>query len=302
MLRSQGIPARLIVGYKCDEWNPIRQCYVVRQLHAHTWVEAYLRPNQIPNEWKHGGDYWPWAKHGGWLRLDPTPGEMNPLQKTNWFTPVQTTMDWLDSVWRNYVTELDAERQRSDVYGPIERAAQSAYQAAKDTEYRYLFFSEWAAGLHLGAIRGVVAWLLILLSAGVFIALSFVLGYFLWRRGRGFWGGFARKHNGIAYSGQIEFYRQLEAIFAQSGLQRNAGQTQSEFAAAAGQYLALAIALATGESQWFALSDRVVEAFYRVRFGRQPLDNAEVQAVEHALGELAAWNRRTSKESTRNTS
>jgi hypothetical protein len=31
---------------------------------------------------------------------------------------------------------------------------------------------------------------------------------------------------------------------------------------------------------------RVVDAFYRVRFGRQTLDNSEAQAVEHALSEL----------------
>ncbi len=40
MLRSQHIPARVVVGYRTDEWNQIGQCYQVRQLHAHTWVEC----------------------------------------------------------------------------------------------------------------------------------------------------------------------------------------------------------------------------------------------------------------------
>ena len=43
MLRSQGIPARMVVGYKCDEYNPLGNFFQVRQLHAHTWVEAYPR-------------------------------------------------------------------------------------------------------------------------------------------------------------------------------------------------------------------------------------------------------------------
>ena len=30
----------------------------------------------------------------------------------------------------------------------------------------------------------------------------------------------------------------------------------------------------------------VAEAFYRVRFGRQPLDSLQAQAVEHAIKEL----------------
>ena len=42
MLRSQGIPARVVVGYKCDGWNKLGKFYQVRQSDAHAWVEAYL--------------------------------------------------------------------------------------------------------------------------------------------------------------------------------------------------------------------------------------------------------------------
>ena len=44
MLRSQGIPSRVVLGYRCDEWHEEQQCYQVRQLHAHAWVEAFLDP------------------------------------------------------------------------------------------------------------------------------------------------------------------------------------------------------------------------------------------------------------------
>ena len=69
MLRSQGIPARMVVGYKCDEYNPLGSFFQVRQLHAHTWVEAYLEPEQVADD---PAD--PQWRNGGWLRLDPTPG------------------------------------------------------------------------------------------------------------------------------------------------------------------------------------------------------------------------------------
>jgi len=45
MLRAQGIPTRLVIGYKCDEFNPLGKFFQVRQLHAHTWVEVYLEPH-----------------------------------------------------------------------------------------------------------------------------------------------------------------------------------------------------------------------------------------------------------------
>ena len=71
MLRSQGIPSRVVLGYRCDEWHEDQQCYQVRQLHAHAWVEAFLDPDQIPESLRRSEpDRW---MHGGWLRLDPTP-------------------------------------------------------------------------------------------------------------------------------------------------------------------------------------------------------------------------------------
>ena len=53
MLRSVHIPARVVGGYQGGEINPITGHVVVRQYHAHAWVEAWL-----PGE--------------GWQRFDPT--------------------------------------------------------------------------------------------------------------------------------------------------------------------------------------------------------------------------------------
>ncbi len=77
-------------------------------------------------------------------------------------------------------------------------------------------------------------------------------------------------------------YDRLERALARRGLVRLAGQTPFEFAVAAGGDLAESIELIPLAS----LPRRVVEAFYRVRFGARPLDNSEVNAVEHALRTL----------------
>ncbi|KTD64938.1 transglutaminaseTgpA domain-containing protein [Legionella shakespearei] len=53
ILRSAGIPARVIVGYQGGEWNPVAHYMTVKQSDAHAWLEY-------------------WQKGVGWKPLDPT--------------------------------------------------------------------------------------------------------------------------------------------------------------------------------------------------------------------------------------
>jgi transglutaminase-like putative cysteine protease len=55
MLRSQGIPARYVVGYSTGQ-KVGANTYRVRAMNAHAWVEAYF-------------------PEVGWVRFDPTPGQ-----------------------------------------------------------------------------------------------------------------------------------------------------------------------------------------------------------------------------------
>lgn len=54
MLRSLGVPARYVIGYRAQERNPYGDYLVVRDRDAHAWVEVYL--------------------DGEWQVFDPTPG------------------------------------------------------------------------------------------------------------------------------------------------------------------------------------------------------------------------------------
>jgi transglutaminase-like putative cysteine protease len=288
MLRSQGIPARMVVGYKCDEWNSVGGYYQVRQLHAHTWVEAYLRYSQIPDNLKHGGNYWPWSQEGGWLRLDPTPGAAHD-KAAGWLTPFRQGLDWLDFAWSNYVVELDCKRQRDAIYQPISRMLRKAWQEATDLGRWRARFHAVAAALHLDQLRGIPGWLT---AAVALLALAAILAstaWLLWRvavwlRTHGTGNHIGRTRHRRS---QIEFYCRFERLLSRQGIVRAAGQTQHEFAVSAG----LRLARQSGDSRWTALPEVVAEAFYRIRFGRQPLDNTEAEAVEHALTELAACSR-----------
>jgi transglutaminase-like putative cysteine protease len=52
MLRTAGVPARVVVGYQGGEMNPMGEYLIVRQSDAHAWVEVW--------------------QEGRWLRVDPT--------------------------------------------------------------------------------------------------------------------------------------------------------------------------------------------------------------------------------------
>ena len=53
LMRAAGIPARVVVGYLGGERNPYGNYLIVKQYHAHAWVEVFLDKQ-------------------GWLRVDPT--------------------------------------------------------------------------------------------------------------------------------------------------------------------------------------------------------------------------------------
>ena len=143
-----------------------------------------------------------------------------------------------------------------------------------------------AALLHIGDFSGVAAWLMAA-AAVLLVVLGLTGGGWLLSRGGARlwvrWGG-KRPRRASRRHVKVEFYRRLEAILARHGLVRAPAQTPREFAAAAGVHLA-AVA---GENRLAALPGVVADAFYRVRFGRQPLDSTQAQAVEHALAEMTA--------------
>lgn len=113
MLRSQGIPARIVLGYKGGEYNSTFRYYEVQELHAHAWVEAYLEPQHIPEDIKlPDQDY----SQGAWLRLDPTPSSDEDdfaFNRSLWSLKLKDLMDYAQLMWSEYVVDLESERNWS---------------------------------------------------------------------------------------------------------------------------------------------------------------------------------------------
>ncbi len=311
MLRSQGIRARLVCGFKCDhdDWNSAGGYYQVRQWHAHAWVEAFLPGSQVPDKEKHGKDYW---KHwypardehydnercwetGAWMRLDPTPAGF-AAEREDWLTPVRKGLDWLDGAWSKYVVELDCQTQREAIYQPIADAARWLWSEVVSSPVWQLFDS-FSVALYLDHLNREVRWALLTVMAISVMAVMAWLGLLGLRIGRRLAERWRGNHNrrGGRRGVEIVFYRRFENLMARRGLVRAAAQTQREFAAVAG----VRLASLTGENRLAALPAMIADAFYRVRFGQMPLDNLQSRAVEQALDEIAAVGKRTAPEKPR---
>ncbi len=273
MLRSQGIPARLVVGYHGGELNYVGNYYLVRQRDAHAWVEAYLAPHEIPD-----GTLYPEEQHagGGWLRLDPTPLEQrqNPLSQLNLLDRVSKSLDYARWLWNDYVMRLTEDRQRSAVPNPL--ALDHRFSLAQ-----LLKLETWEAigkrltGTDLSQLRrGNLSW------RGALAAGFACIGVYLrYRMVRALWPLLRLlrrrrpKSGRLARNCPVEFYLQLESALARLGLHREVWQTQRQFAREAARSLA-------SSAQYAAVADipdQIVEAFYGVRFGHR-LPDAQQQA------------------------
>ncbi|MEL7266393.1 MAG: DUF3488 and transglutaminase-like domain-containing protein [Planctomycetota bacterium] len=104
ILRSHGIPCRLVVGYRTEERSQYDGRYIVRQLHAHAWLEALLDRNDLPE----GLADMPGQPVSSevWMRLDPTPGRGGVDG-----AGVNQLVDLAQNIWDDYVVDVSAQKE-----------------------------------------------------------------------------------------------------------------------------------------------------------------------------------------------
>ncbi len=88
--RAQGIPARVVNGYSGGEWNEVGGFYLIRQQHAHSWIEAWVG--------------------GQWRRFDPTPSSRWQLTGVS-FPALDEVWESIKLSWYRYILEFqDSDR------------------------------------------------------------------------------------------------------------------------------------------------------------------------------------------------
>jgi transglutaminase-like putative cysteine protease len=91
MLRTLGIPSRVVTGFQSGIYNPVSGWYVVRASDAHSWVEGYL-PRR------------------GWTTFDPTPPSADRPSASVW-ARLGFYLDAADTFWQEWVLDYNLEHQ-----------------------------------------------------------------------------------------------------------------------------------------------------------------------------------------------
>ena len=203
MLRTQGIPSRLVTGFQSGIWNPLTELYLIRASDAHSWVEA-------------------WLPGRGWATFDPTPPDPNP-GGASLLTKLALYADAAETFWQEWVVSYDLGHQAS--------LADKMEQTSRNTSLRWIGRTldlaaywkprvEWWL-LHYGL------WALAAAAAGVLSVWSGPRAWRLWKLRM----GVRRLRRGKAGVGDATlFYNRMLKLLKRRGYQKPAFFTPNEFA------------------------------------------------------------------------
>ena len=207
MLRTQGIPARIVNGFRGGEYNDLSNSYIVREKDAHSWVEAYFP------------EY-------GWASFDPTPAGNADEQQTGW-SRMALYLDAARQIWREWIVNYDFSHQmklRSDL-STTTGNAQSRFRAWAERRYFNVveLFGHWQRRLESLSPRQMALCCVLL---GLLLAMPFTpMAWRTIQRTR------ALRHPQKAPRTSASFwYQRLLKVMARRGLRKEQSQTAEEFA------------------------------------------------------------------------
>jgi transglutaminase-like putative cysteine protease len=137
MLRTLGIPARVVNGFRSDEFNDLTGNYVVRAKNAHAWVEAYFPGN-------------------GWVTFDPTPG--GGVGSPQGWGRAMLYLDAAESFWREWVISYDSSHQYVLGHSVLGGARSSVERVRFWARLRYARLLNWARKSERGVEHAPSRW------------------------------------------------------------------------------------------------------------------------------------------------
>ena len=203
MLRTLGIPSRVVAGFQSGVFNPMTATQVVRASDAHSWVEA-------------------WIAGKGWITFDPTPADPRALAP-GLVGRLSLLFDAAGEFWQDWVLSYDLERQ----------AALASRMQESSRKLRFPWIPAWISGagewwpansVSLWAMAGALG----MLAA---IAIVVVLYGPTWAR---WWRERQRVQRARRGEGQASdatlLYQRMLAMLARRGFQKPPWLTPAEFA------------------------------------------------------------------------
>jgi len=206
LLRTVGVPSRIITGFRGAQFNQLNANYIVRASDAHSWVEAY-----IPG--------------AGWTTFDPTPAG-DGAAATLW-TRYQLYLDAAHEFWREWIVNYDAGHQQALSLAAVRQTRNRVSDVRRWWTLHYNHMLEMARRIHHSANsnpRRLLRAGILLIVFGLLLALPYAILQFRarWRAGSPRLS--PRSAASILYLRMVRF-------LARRGYFRAPAQTPAEFAA-----------------------------------------------------------------------
>jgi len=208
MLRSIGIPSRLVNGFSGGEFNDLTSEYVIRESDAHSWVEAYI-PGQ------------------GWMEFDPTPAA-DARAQTKWGRFL-LYIDAMNSFWRDWIVNYDLGHQLQLTQDASSGSRELVSHAQSWSVGKYERTLAWARNVQKRVGPSAVKWVLRACAAFLFLILVANMPRLLaaLRKFR-----LARRPETAPQMAASIWYQRMLKTLARRGWQKSPSQTPDEFAAA----------------------------------------------------------------------
>jgi transglutaminase-like putative cysteine protease len=193
MLRSLGVPARIVNGFQSGAFNSVSGMYVIRASDAHSWVEAY-------------------DPALGWVTFDPTPPAPRTTVYGLW-TKAGMYLDAAETFWQEWVVNYDLVRQVT-LAGKLEEKTRRLRWAWRPPDLQ-----SWKNSARAWVRWVVASVLLMMLGVGLWRVVP------AWRRKR-------KVRSGIVSAADATLlYEQMLRTVKRQGFQKPPWFTPSEFAA-----------------------------------------------------------------------
>ena len=140
MLRTQGIPTRVVNGFHGGDYNDAADLTVVRQKNAHSWVEVYFPKEDV------------------WVKFDPTPASNDVGAADAGFVgQFKKYMEAAEAFWIQNFVAYDDQGQRSLLHSIRNGVVDSQQDLAEYFAHAKALFEEWWADVK-GANGSEASW------------------------------------------------------------------------------------------------------------------------------------------------
>ncbi len=255
MCQSLGMQARVVNGFKCDDFNSIGTgYYLVRQSHAHSWVEVLTE--------------------GGWKSFDPTSAREEQAAAGGLWQDVKHFFDFLEFSYGNSVIAYDNDHRENLIANVESKMTNTTYAGGEWLGKLRGWFDMNMYKVSSTVIGGLMA--LMITAMVAFVGWFLVERWMLRRRARRIGLESLSTSDQLRIIRQLGFYGDLLQLLARHQINRPKHLTPLEFSQSL-LYL---------PNRTYDTILRLTHLFYRVRYGEMKLSHGQQRRLETVITRL----------------